>query len=334
MENIEHLLGGMETRIFDPRADPSSKGAEVLDASVVRRGDRWWMVLAGQAHGFGATNLFSASLDSGAPLSSHGWNLTRDETGEMAPLAERRVSHAWDGKGGRHCPSHVKGWDPHKRAWVERIYYAGAAENLWGPYTIGFLEWNGEEWIDQPAPAFAANEDWEHGSVFEPNLIYHDGKWKIWYVAGSNHENYLVHGYAESDDGVGGWSRHTVFASPEVKMFDFCVRQRAGSFDAIFARVAAGEGRPPVEAGLWWCRADSPSGTLSDWGRPVQIMTTQDRGWHSGPWKPSFEFDEENANHAFVFFDGLYRTGDPGPFPFAFTLGCLEVELPIAPVKL
>jgi len=29
-----------------------------------------------------------------------------------------------------------------------------------------------------------------------------------------------------------------------------------------------------------------------------------------------------------VFFDGLYRTSDPGPFPFAFTLGHFHVDLP------
>jgi hypothetical protein len=33
-----------------------------------------------------------------------------------------------DGKGGRHCPSYVKGWEPTKGEWVERIYYAGAAD--------------------------------------------------------------------------------------------------------------------------------------------------------------------------------------------------------------
>ena len=82
---------------------------------------------------------------------------------------------------------------------MERIYYAGAAEYLWGPYTIGFLEWDGEDWVDQTHPAFVANEEWERGSVYEPNLIYHDGRWKLWYVAGSNQEDYLVHGYAESE---------------------------------------------------------------------------------------------------------------------------------------
>jgi hypothetical protein len=212
---------------------------------------------------------------------------------------------------------------------VERIYYAGAAENLWGPYTIGFLEWDGQNWTDQRTPAFIACEEWERGSVYEPNLIYHQGKWKMWYVAGSNQADYLVHGYAESDDGCGAWGKHIVFASPEMKMFDFCVRQRGDRFDAIWARVWLKDGPPPPETGLWWCKAGKPSGTFSEWGPPTQILTAEDRGWHSGPWKPSLAFPEQGAERAFVFFDGLYRTSDPGPFPFAFTLGCLEVNLPL-----
>ena len=287
------------------------------------------MYLAGQADGYGATDIYSASLPSGAALSAAGWNLTRGPAGELAPLAGRNSSRAWDGNGGRHCPSYVKGWDSGRGEWVERIYYAGAAENLWGPYTIGFLQWDGKHWLDQPHPAFAANEDWERGSVYEPNLLYHDGKWKMWYVAGSNQEDYLVHGYAESHDGRTGWSKHAVFAPPEMKMFDFCVRQRGTSFDAIFARVWVGEGTPPPETGLWWTRADNPFGTLSGWSKPTQIMTAEDRGWHSGPWKPSFQFPEQNEERVLVFFDGAYRTSDLGPFPFAFTLGCFEIYLPL-----
>ena len=34
------------------------------------------------------------------------------------------------------------------------------------------------------------------------------------------------------------------------------------------------------------------------------------------------------GERALVFFDGMYGTGDPGPFPFAFTLGCVDVYLP------
>ena len=286
------------------------------------------MFLAGQAAGYGPTELYSASLPAHEPLSPKGWRPARNAAGELAPVAGRMRSFTWDGNGGRHCPSYARGWDANEGRWVERIYYAGAADHLRGPYTIGFLQWDGEEWRDQPGPVFAANEEWERGSVYEPNLIYHDGKWKMWYVAGSNQGDYLVHGYAESDDGRTGWSRHATFAPPEMKMFDFCVRERAGGFDAIFARVWVAKGAAPPETGLWWCRAKRPAGVLAEWSAPVRIMTAEDCGWHSGPWKPSFQFDEENADRAFVFFDGSYRTSDPGPFPFAFTLGCLEIDLP------
>ena len=320
----------MESKVFDPRdASTGSGGAELSDATVVNRGDQWWMFLAGQAHGHGATDIYSASLPEGAPLSATGWKLTRNAVGELEPVAARRLSEGWDGAGGRHCPSYVRGWDASRSQWVERIYYAGAAENLWGPYTVGFLEWDGERWVDQAEPAFRANEEWEHGSVYEPNLIYHEGKWKMWYVAGSNYEDYLVHGYAESADGRSGWSTHEVFAPPEMKMFDFCVRQRGNGFDAIFSRVWVGAGAAPPETGLWWTSVESPSGKFSDWDESRQIMSAEDRGWHSGPWKPTFGFDGQNAERAFVFFDGSYRTDDPGPFPFAFTLGCLEIDLPV-----
>lgn len=326
---MQHSYLIRESKIFDPR-DPltSAFGSDLLDASVARRGDDWWMILAGQPGGDGATDLYSAELPKGAYLSAENWKPLRDAAGELAPLAARRRSALWDGRGGRHCPSYVRGWDPHKDAWVERIYYAGSAENLWGPYTIGFLEWDGEQWQDQPAPAFLANEDWEHGSVYEPNLVYHDGKWKMWYVAGSNYEDYLVHGYSESADGRSGWTHHSVFAAPEMKMFDFCVRERDVGFEAVFARVWMGRGEMPSETGLWWCSAKEPYGVLSQWGEPIQIMTAEDRGWHTGPWKPSLLFAAETGRRAFVFFDGLYRTSDPGPFPFAFTLGCAELELP------
>jgi len=323
-------MSGSETKIFDPRdSSTDSRGAELLDPSLALRGKQWCLYLAGQQHGHGATDIYSAALAPGATLSPNGWQVTRDVSGQLIPAAGRNLSAPWDGKGGRHCPSYVKGFDPHKDAWVERIYYAGAAENLWGPYKIGFLEWDGGKWVDQTHPVFVPSEDWERGSVYEPNLIYHDNKWKMWYVAGSNHEDYLVQGYAESEDGSTHWSKHVVFAPAERKIFDFCVRQRGVEFDAIFARVWVGAGTPPPETGLWWCHALKPSGVFSGWSEPTQIMTATDRGWHSGPWKPSFHFREECHNHALVFFDGAYRTSDPGPLPFAFTLGCLEIDLPV-----
>ena len=243
----------------------------------------WLIQLLSGRTGDGACTLLASPEDSDPRISSaplwrwmrlcrrSGGRLdSRPDGASWAPVAGQQRSRVWDGNGGRHCPSYVKGWDPAGRRWVERIYYAGAADNLWGPYTIGFLEWDGERWIDQPEPAFTANQDWEHGSVYEPNLIYHEGKWKMWYVAGSNHEDYLIHGYAESDDGATGWSKHAVFAAPDMKMFDFCVRQRGSRFDAVFARVWVGSGVPPDETGLWWCSAEVPRGHLPNGVRPLR----------------------------------------------------------------
>ena len=317
-----------ETKIFDPRdAATGSAGAELTDATLLKRDNQWWMFLGGQAHGYGPTDIYSASLPVGAPLSAHGWTLTRDATGTLTPLAARDASAAWDGNGGRHCPSYVKGWDSQAGQWVERIYYAGAAENLWGPYSIGYLEWNGDKWVDQPSPVFAATEAWERGSVYEPNLIYADGKWKMWYVAGSNMEDYLIHGFAESEDGRTGWGEHKVFAPADMKMFDFCVVPRSGRYEAVYSRVWLAGTSAPAETGLWCCSADMPSGDLRDWGEPVQIMTAEHRGWRTGPWKPCLVYDDARPANAFIFFDGSYKTTDPGPFPFAFTCGCLELEL-------
>ncbi len=318
---------GKETKIFDPRdAATGSGGAEVLDPSVVNRGGRWWMVLAGQAQGFGPPQLFSASLPGSARLSSSGWTLARTATGDVEMLVPESRPGAWDGDGGRHCPAYVQGWDPHTDRWVERIYYSGAREHIGGPYTIGYAEWNGAQWAEGENPVFRATEEWEHGSVYEPNLIYADGTWKMWYVAGSNRDDYLVHGYAESVDGR-EWGRHALFASAEMKMFDFCVRQRDDGFVAVFSRVWVAQSQAPAETGLWWCRCDTPSGVLTDWSEPVQIMNAEDRGWHGGPFKPSLAMDEQDPRHMFVFFSGAYKTTDPGPFPFAFTAGCLELDL-------
>jgi hypothetical protein len=321
-----------ETKIYDPAdgfgaiTDP----VELTDATLAKRGLQWWMYLVGQKREDGTTEIYSASLPVGAPLATTGWSLTPDwaDPTKAAPLAGHACSRPWDGNGGRHCPSYVQGWDPHSDRWVERIYYAGAADHLWGPYAIGYLEWDGAKWVDQPEPAFVAEQDWERESVYEPNIIYADGMWKLWYVAGSNAEDHLVQGYAESRDGRSAWSAHEVFIDGEQKVFDFFVTKVDEGYEAVFSRVWVAKKPAPVSTGLWWCRAELPSSKFSDWSDPVQIMSAEDRGWHSGPWRPSLHYDEIRPGQMLIFFDGIYKTDDPGPFPFAFTLGCLEMNRP------
>lgn len=314
-----------ETKIFDP-ADgfaPLTDPAVITDCTVAKRGGQWWMFVCGQVKGKEGIHLFSASLPEESPLSARGWRLTAtpEDCSRIALLAGQGASGPWDLKGGRHCPCYVSGWDPKREAWVERIYYAGGAEHRWGPYTIGYLEWDGAKWLDQDAPAFTANEDWEHGSVFEPNLIYDDRKWKLWYAAGSNQEDYLVQGYAESADGRGGWSKHKMFRPPEEKVFDFNVTRTQSGWEAVFSRVHLGTRPAPTNTGLWWCRAERASSDFGDWGQPVQILT-------GGPWKPCLQYGEADPGRMFVFFDGVYAKKEPGGFPYVFTLGCLEIERP------
>ena len=323
-----------ETRIFDPALGfaPIEDVFVATDSTLARRGNRWWMYLAGKLLGREGIDLFAASLPVGEPLSAIGWTLLPDATQptRVALLAGDERSSPWDRKGGRHCPSYVEGWDPRSSRRVERIYYAGGATNVWGPYTIGYLEWDGGRWVDQPEPAFVAEEPWEHGSVYEPNLVHADGMWKMWYVAGSNREDYLVQGYAESADGRSGWSGRRVFFPPEERVFDFAVTRRPGGYEAVFSRVWLGSAAPPAETGLWWCCAATPSADPAGWSRPVQILGAEDRGWHAGPWKPCLRYGERGPEGMFVFFDGQYVVPGRAGFPYVFTLGCLELDRPSA----
>jgi hypothetical protein len=321
-----------ETRVFDPAEGfaPLENVVELTDSTLALRGDRWWMYLAGEALGHEGIRLFSASLPAGAPLAATGWRVTAEleDPTRVALLAPSEASAAWDLRGGRHCPCYARGFDPRRGAWVERVYYAGAAATPWGPYAIGYLEWDGERWREQAEPVFVAREAWERGSVYEPNVVYADGRWKMWYVAGSNQEDYLVQCVSESADGRSGWSPSRRFAAPEDKLFDFSVLPVGGGYEAVFSRVWVAKSPPPPTTGLWWCRADTPSFERSDWSEPVQIMTAAECGWHAGPWKPSWRLGDETPPRMLVFFDGGYRKDEPSGFPFAFTLGCLELDRP------
>lgn len=315
---------GTDTRIFDAGKGygPLTNLRTMVDCTVAQHQGRWWMCICGVERGSHEIHLYSATLPEGAALSATGWTVTAkpEDPSRPALAAGKKRSHWWDGTGGRHCPSYAKGWDPDKNAWVERIYYAGAARDFMGPYAIGYLEWDGAEWVDQAAPAFTANEYWERGSVYEPNLIYHDGKWKMWYVAGANQDDYLVHGYAESPDGRTGWSHHRIVFAPEEKVFDFCVLPVAGGFEAVFAQVNVGKAELP-KTGLWWTHAKEPSPVISDWSEPVRLSGP-------GPWKPVLSYDEKNPQKMFVFYDGQYTNTTGIGIPFHFTLNCLEIDRP------
>jgi hypothetical protein len=60
-----------ESKIFDPRDSlTAAYGNDLVDASVTWRDEHWWMVLAGQPEGHGATDLYSAYLPKGAALTA------------------------------------------------------------------------------------------------------------------------------------------------------------------------------------------------------------------------------------------------------------------------
>lgn len=79
----QKILSGNETKIFDPRdSSTNNRGAELADPSLAERGEQWCLYLAGQSHGYGATDIFSATLTPGAKLSPNGWQPTRDVSGQ------------------------------------------------------------------------------------------------------------------------------------------------------------------------------------------------------------------------------------------------------------
>ncbi len=318
-------------KIFDP-ADGFGAIRDVwvaTDPTLAHRENRWWMYLAGKVAGHQGIQLMSACLPAGAPLSASGWSLNgrSDDPSKVETLAEHRLSEPWDRLGGRHCPSYVRGFDPHRSMWVERIYYAGGAENNWGPYNIGYLEWDGFCWKEQASPVFCAQEPWERGSVYEPNMLYADGKWKMWYVAGSNQEDYLVQAFAESPDGQGDWSPRLQVFSAGDRVFDFCVYPAEHGYEAVYSRVWVADGVPPATTGLWWCHANQLSPNMDAWSEPVQILRSSPESWYGGPWRPCLQHAGPQEGWL-VFFDGVYRKPSSAGFPLVFTLGCLQVEQP------
>jgi hypothetical protein len=320
------------------------------DATIVRRGDRWFMYAAGSTPETGRISLWSASLPKGAPLSATGWQIETvpgDPTRAML-LAPDAADAEWDGLGGRHCPSYVKGWDPAKNGgrggWEERIYYAGSTPSPGGPYSIGYIAFDGQKWVVPPAgqPVFQASAPWESNSgryagVYEPNLVYQGGKWRMWYVAGPPNANgQMPHGYAESVDGRTNWQRRKIYWPPEMDVFDNAVieardqRRRFHSrgqgsphFEAMVARFGLSFA-PEDDWGLWWQRASRPYDDPAKWSEPVQLVRANDgTPWHAlGIWKPTFQYSDADPGRAFVFFDGGFM--DPASGRPNYALGCLE----------
>jgi hypothetical protein len=107
-------------------------------------------------------DLRAARLPQGATVDCLEWTID-------GPCAAPTPADSWDATG-YHCVSYVHGRFGGR--WVERLYYASSAgwTDITGPYSIGFLEWDGSEWV-------------------------------------------RVIGYAESPDGVTGWTGRRIVAA-------------------------------------------------------------------------------------------------------------------------
>lgn len=273
----------------------------VADPSVTWRDGRWWMVLGGTRGEDRVVRLFSAE----SAAADSGWVIAAepDDPGSARQLTAAPPSDAWDATG-YHCPSFVRGAD-RTGAVVERIYYASSAawESLYGPYQIGVLQWDGEAWNRCAEPIFHADEAWERGTVLEPNVLYHEGRWLMRYTAGLADGAEPVTGLAESPDGIGGWRRLGV-RTPGC--FDAVVAQGDDGFDLITARHPLDSVFTPAH-GLWWSHGDVPDG---GWGTARQLLQTADgTPWHdAGAWKPTAVIDKDDL---VVLFTTAQRASNP-----------------------
>lgn len=328
------------TKLFDSDAGfgAITNLATLTDASVARRGDQWWLFLAGMDRTTRTIRLFSARAPAGAPLESAPWAIVTKpgEPSIAQPLVEGPTAGSWDGTG-LHCPCYVRGLDPSAPAanagWKERIYYAGSNNRTFlGPYSIGYVEWNGETWVPaQPGPVFAATERWECGSVCEPNLVYDAGKWRMWYAFGPTPKGRFGIGYAESRDGRTDWSRHQVCFAEAENIFDFNVVVVGDHLEAIAARNPWAPPDHGPKPGLFWTRTTDPHNGPGEWLRSWVPLLHRDEGsdWtRNGIWKPSFQRSEADPSHVIVFFDASYPSGlTPPQRPFHLATGRAVFQL-------
>jgi hypothetical protein len=298
------------------------------DATIAKRGERWWMFGAGlvQDSGF-HINLLSASWEPHVALGAKGWTIATkagDPT-KAAELIPPSPPNHWDV--GRHCPSYVSGWDvtanDGKGALRERLYYSGSATAFGGPYSNGFAEWDGERWIPQETPCLAATEPWEYGNVSEPNVLYQDGKWHMWYSAGPDRTKRYAQGYAVSNDGKTNWKR-TLFYPAADEVFDHAVIAARGRLEAVFARYNPITG---TGGGLWWHYAQSNLGNPGSWSESRQILsTTRDAAnWYTQAiWKPSFLYQHRDPDRMSIFFNRAATNKGARP---VFSVGTMECDI-------
>jgi hypothetical protein len=285
--------GGMHATLLD-----KTRLFDGADVTLLHRDDRWWMIMGELADpSVRRIDLRVAHLPPGAAVDSLEWTIE----GSCAP---RTPANGWDATG-YHCVSYVRGRSGGE--WVERLYYASSAAwtDITGPYSIGFLEWDGSAWVRHPEPVFTATEPWELDTVAEPNLLYHDGRWLLWYCAGLSADRTQVIGYADSPDGVTGWTGRRIFAADGE--FDAVATESGGAFDLVTAKHPLTTA-PGAEDGLWWTRGR----TLGDWPKPTQLVSATDgTPWHrDGVWKPSAVIQ---GDRLIVFFNGSRRQGrSPG----------------------
>lgn len=289
----------------------------VADVSVTRADGHWAMVLGATSGDSSVIGIYSARLPRGATLDSADWAIATEpgDPAVAAALAPVPPAGAWDATG-YHCPVHVQGGG------ARRVYYASTPErSLYGPYRIGCLEWEGGRWHRRPEPVFTAREAWERGTVLEPNVVYADGWWRIYYAAGLTETEGAVIGYAESRDGLSGWRcRRVELADGE---FDAAVAAAARGFHRVTARHPAHRPLEPGD-GLWLSRAhglDRPS-----WMPEDQLVESVDgTAWHrGGVWKPSVVVDPARPDEGHVFFNGVAFAG-PAP---TFTVGRVSYRIP------
>lgn len=60
---------------------------------------------------------------------------------------------------------------------------------------------DGEVWVRQPEPVLVGSNPWEMAGVTDPSVIYHDGKFRMFYGGWGSPKSFQI-GYAESNDGI------------------------------------------------------------------------------------------------------------------------------------